>query len=85
MPASSGVQEVENNGFGADSAIAALVDALNAEAGAGTYAYVDPANAFVGTDAIMTGLIYKPDAVSLVDSSTLAFQESAAARSAISS
>ncbi len=74
-----GVQEVENNGFGPDSAIAALVDALNAEAGAGTYAYVDPGDDFVGTDAIMTALIYKTDAVSLVGSATLAFQESSAA------
>ena len=74
-----GLQEVENNGFGTDSAIAALVDALNAEAGAGVYAYVDPGTAFVGTDAIMTGLIYKTDAVSLVGSSTLDFQESSAA------
>ena len=74
-----GLQEIENNGFGSDSAIQALVDALNAEAGAGTYAFVDPGSAFVGTDAITTGLIYKPDAVSLVGSAILAFQETSAA------
>ncbi len=74
-----GLQEVENNGFDDDSAIAALVDALNAEVGAGTYAYVDPGVDFLGTDAITTGLIYKPDAVSLVGSSFLEFDEASAA------
>lgn len=74
-----GLQEIENNGFGADSAIAALVNALNDVAGDGVYAYVDPGQAFVGTDAITTGLIYKPEAVSVVGSGILEFTEASAA------
>lgn len=60
-----GVNEIENDGYGAESAIAHLVDRLNAAAGAGTYAFVDAdagtgqLNA-LGTDAIKVGLIYKP-------------------------
>ncbi len=74
-----GLQELENNGFGPDSAIAALVDALNAELGADVYGFVDPGQDFVGTDAITTGLIYKVDAVSVVGSDVLAFEEASAA------
>lgn len=74
-----GLQELENNGFGDGSAIAALVDALNAELGAGTYAVVDPGSDFVGTDAITTGIIYKPGAVTLTGAATLEFEEASAA------
>lgn len=49
-----GLMEIENNG----TAVQALVDALNAKVGAGTYAAVD--TGVVGTDAITTALIYKP-------------------------
>lgn len=75
-----GLQEIENNGFGEDSAIAALVDALNAELGEGTYAYVDPGVAFVGSDAITTGMIYKPASVTLTGAATLEFVEASAAQ-----
>ncbi len=55
-----GLIEIENNyADGAASATAALVDALNAAAGAGTYAYVDP-GANVGTDQIAVAFVYKP-------------------------
>ncbi|MCB8922543.1 MAG: ExeM/NucH family extracellular endonuclease [Ardenticatenaceae bacterium] len=66
-----GLMEIENDGYGGSSAIADLVDGLNAVAGAGTYAYVD-ADALMGTinilgtDAIKVGLLYKPGTVSLV-------------------
>ncbi|MBY5935089.1 ExeM/NucH family extracellular endonuclease [Tateyamaria omphalii] len=79
------LQEIENGGFGADSAIATLVDALNVEAaetGSGAnYAFVDPtADAgFIGTDAITTGLVYDANAVSVVHSEFLVFEESSAA------
>lgn len=59
-----GLMEIENNGFGAGSAIADLVDGVNAIVGAGTYAIVDPGMT-VGTDAITVALIYKPAAVTL--------------------
>jgi predicted extracellular nuclease len=66
-----GVNEIENDGYGADSAIQFLVDQLNAEAGPGTYAFIDvdaatgQVNA-MGTDAIKVGLIYKPASVTPV-------------------
>lgn len=53
----TGLIEIENNG----TAVAALVDALNAAAGAGTYAFIP--TGVVGTDAITTALIYQPAAV----------------------
>ncbi|MEU8249229.1 ExeM/NucH family extracellular endonuclease [Nonomuraea sp. NPDC048916] len=49
------LMEVENNG---QTALGALVDAVNAEVGAGTYAAL--AHPYPGTDAIQVGLIYKP-------------------------
>ncbi|GGX60133.1 hypothetical protein GCM10007385_31740 [Tateyamaria omphalii] len=79
------LQEIENAGFGADSAIATLVDALNEEAtttGSGAnYAFVDPTTdaGFIGTDAITTGIVYDANAVSVVHSEFLVFDESSAA------
>ncbi|WP_166427432.1 ExeM/NucH family extracellular endonuclease [Nonomuraea mesophila] len=49
------LMEVENNGR---TALQALVDAVNAEVGAGTYAALT--HPHPGTDAIQVGLIYKP-------------------------
>lgn len=60
-----GLMELENDGYGATSAIADLVDGLNAVAGAGTYAYVDPGLPTLGGDEIAVGLIYRPTAVTL--------------------
>ena len=81
------LQELENNGFGGDSAISTLVDALNARAtdlGTGAvYTFVDPTggvgDGFIGTDAITTGIIYDTTKVNLVYSDTLVFEESSAA------
>ncbi len=79
------LQEIENGGFGADSAIQTLVDALNTEAtatGSGaSYAFADPTTdaGFIGTDAISTGIIYDENAVRLVHSEFLVFNESSAA------
>ncbi|NLE61235.1 MAG: ExeM/NucH family extracellular endonuclease, partial [Planctomycetes bacterium] len=63
-----GVNEVENDGYGPDSALQHLVDQLNAVTALGTYALIDvdaatgQVNA-MGTDAIKVGLIYKPASV----------------------
>ncbi|NEQ20819.1 MAG: ExeM/NucH family extracellular endonuclease [Microcoleus sp. SIO2G3] len=58
-----GLIEVENDGDGADSAIAELVNRLNTFLGAPVYDYIrDPATG-VGTDEIKTAFIYKPDVV----------------------
>jgi predicted extracellular nuclease len=66
-----GVNEIENDGYGPDSAIATLVDAVNAKVGAGTYAYIDADTATgqtdaLGDDAIKVGFLYKPSAVTPV-------------------
>lgn len=66
-----GVIEIENDGYGPDSAIQYLVDQLNVASAPGTYAFIDvdaatgQVNA-LGTDAIKVGLIYKPASVSPV-------------------
>lgn len=63
-----GVNEIENDGYGSDSALKHLVDQLNAETGETTYAYIDvdantgETNA-LGTDAIKVGMLYKPATV----------------------
>lgn len=59
------ISEMQNNGYGAGSAMQTLIDALNASAGAGTYVAIVP-NAASATDYITAALIYKPAAVSLV-------------------
>ncbi|NLX11334.1 MAG: ExeM/NucH family extracellular endonuclease [Chloroflexi bacterium] len=62
-----GLLEIENDGSGADSALADLVRGLNEAGTAGTYAYVsDPAGWRLpgdGADAIKVALIYRPAAV----------------------
>ena len=66
-----GINEIENDGYGPDSAISDLVDAVNASVGAGTYAFID-ADArtgqvdSLGDDAIKVGFLYKPAAVTPV-------------------
>ncbi len=54
-----GLIEIEND---AGASTQALVDALNAEVGAGTYDFID--TGFIGTDAIKVALIYRPGTVS---------------------
>jgi predicted extracellular nuclease len=66
-----GLGEIENDGYGANSAIATLTDQLNAVTAPGTYAYIDvdattgQVNA-LGTDAIKVGFIYQPGSVTPV-------------------
>ena len=61
-----GLIELQNNGWGAGSAIGALVEALNQAAGAGTWAAVDPGRPTLGTDEITVGLIYRTATVTPV-------------------
>jgi predicted extracellular nuclease len=66
-----GIMEIENDGYGASSAIQDLVNQLNSATAAGTYAFIDAdaltsqTNA-LGVDAIKVGLIYKPGKVTPV-------------------
>ena len=65
-----GLIEVENDGFGEDSTLAQLVDELNAAFGPDTYAYIDVSgndeSGLLGTDAIMSAIIYRPSVVTPV-------------------
>ena len=61
-----GLMEMENDGNGSNSAIADLVNGLNAATAPGTYTFVnDPVgiNGNTGTDAIKVAMIYKPGKV----------------------
>lgn len=64
-----GLMELENDGYGPDSAIHELVAALNAAGGG--YAVVDPGVAGLGGDAIAVGLIYRPAAVAPVSGAAI--------------
>ncbi|MFN0283207.1 MAG: ExeM/NucH family extracellular endonuclease [Kineosporiaceae bacterium] len=69
------VMELENDGYGDGSAIAALVAALDAAQGAGTWAFADAdagtgVTNSAGTDAIKAALLYKPAAVTPVAGAT---------------
>jgi len=66
-----GVIEIENDGFGAQSAIQDLVNGLNAATAPGTYAFVNPGLPQIGTDLITNGLIYKPAAVTPVGTAAI--------------
>jgi predicted extracellular nuclease/2',3'-cyclic-nucleotide 2'-phosphodiesterase (5'-nucleotidase family) len=55
----------------AGNAIEYLVAQLNAEAGAGTYAWVNPGQQFVGGDAIAVGFIYRAADVRIADGTTV--------------
>ncbi|MEV4262430.1 ExeM/NucH family extracellular endonuclease [Kribbella sp. NPDC049584] len=74
-----GYMEMENDGYGTDSAVQALVDALNAADGPGTWAFVNPDVAtgiadVAGTDAIKAGLLYKTAAVQPIAGATFVDQ-----------
>jgi predicted extracellular nuclease len=62
-----GLMEIENDGFGAESAIVALVDGINIEMGEVAYAVVDAGGTIgtTGTDAITVALLYKLASVTL--------------------
>lgn len=62
-----GLMEMENDGFGADSAIQDLVDGLNRSAPAEkSYAFVDPGGPRLGGDEITVGILYRPTTVTPV-------------------
>ena len=59
-----GLMEIENDGYGEFSAIADLVNGLNASLPQGQrYAFVNPNRAKLGSDEIAVGLIYRGDKV----------------------
>lgn len=58
-----GLLEVENDGFSENSAIAELASSLSEADPQNTYSYVNFATDSVGTDAIMSGIIYRSNKV----------------------
>ena len=60
-----GLMEIENDGFGEDSAIQSLVNAINAELGeTEQYSFIATSDGSeIGTDAITVGLLYKATVV----------------------
>ncbi|MFD3305863.1 ExeM/NucH family extracellular endonuclease [Alteromonas macleodii] len=60
-----GLMEIENDGFGEDSAIQSLVSAINAELGeTEQYSFIATSDGSeIGTDAITVGLLYKATVV----------------------
>jgi predicted extracellular nuclease/endonuclease I len=57
-----GLVEIENDGYGSDSAIAGLVNSVNAELGSDAYAYI-ALETQLGGDEIAVGMLYKPAVV----------------------
>ncbi len=66
-----GLMEIENDGYTTNSAIAQLVNELNAVVGANTYAFVNPGVSKIGSDEIAVGMIYKPAQVELLGSARI--------------
>lgn len=60
-----GLMELQNN----SEALANLVEGLNSQMGAGTYAIVPDPSSGVGTDAIKVGMIYKPATITRLGTS----------------
>ncbi|NOT05188.1 MAG: ExeM/NucH family extracellular endonuclease [Anaerolineales bacterium] len=59
-----GLIEIENDGYGASSAIQDLVNGLNTSAPVGTsYAFINPGVSLVGTDQITVGIVYRVETV----------------------
>ncbi|MEJ2416457.1 MAG: ExeM/NucH family extracellular endonuclease [Exilibacterium sp.] len=56
-----GLMEIENDGYGEQSAIQDLVNGLNAVTVEGRYGFIDPGVDALGTDAIAVGMIYRTD------------------------
>ena len=66
-----GLMEMENDGYGPDSAIRDLVNGLNDATLPGKYSFVDPGRDKVGTDEIAVALVFQPDRVTPVGAAAL--------------
>ena len=77
-----GYNEIENDGYGANSAVAAIVNGLNNVLGANLYGYVIPRSADLnlsgglGGDEIAVGFLYRTDRVRLAAGSQVAALQS---------
>ena len=67
-----GLMEIENDGYGALSAIQTLTDELNAQQLDGKeYAFIDPGVSVIGTDEIAVGLLYRPEVLTPEGAATI--------------
>lgn len=66
-----GLMEIENDGYGSNSAIQDLVNGLNDVTAPGTYTFINPGVNQIGTDQIAVGIIYKPASVTPVGASAI--------------
>ncbi|MEJ2045650.1 MAG: ExeM/NucH family extracellular endonuclease [Reinekea sp.] len=67
-----GLMEIENDGFGDDSSIHALTEALNVEQATGSeYTYVNPGVSTIGEDSISVGLLYRASVVTPIGTTTI--------------
>ncbi|OKY27831.1 ExeM/NucH family extracellular endonuclease [Thalassotalea sp. PP2-459] len=62
-----GLMEIENDGYGAQSAIADLTQGINAYFNDNVYQFVAPAESQMGSDAIAVGILYKANSVTPVE------------------
>ncbi|MBQ4845346.1 ExeM/NucH family extracellular endonuclease [Pseudoalteromonas sp. MMG005] len=58
-----GLMEIENSGYGSNSAIQNLIDGLNERDKQHTWRFINPKLEKVGSDAVTVGLIYRSDRV----------------------
>jgi len=63
QPAIAGLEEIENDGYGPDGALAVLVNALNRALPGANYRFIRPGAARLGTDLIAPALIYDADRI----------------------
>jgi len=63
-----GLMEIENDGYGDDSAVAQLVAGLNENHGEAVYQFVNAGGTGLGTDQITVALVYRSDRVELMGS-----------------
>ncbi|TVP12788.1 ExeM/NucH family extracellular endonuclease [Shewanella sp. KCT] len=61
-----GLMEIENDGFGSESAINDLVSGLNQAVGETRYQFISAPTPTIGTDAITVGMLYRSDRVTPV-------------------
>ncbi|MEL6389086.1 MAG: ExeM/NucH family extracellular endonuclease [Bacteroidota bacterium] len=67
-----GLMEIENDGYGTNSAIQDLVDAVNMKLGTNRYTFVDPGTSNWGQDVIAIGFLYDSTSVQIATGTTVA-------------
>lgn len=66
-----GVIEIENDGYGSNSAIAELAAALNTATGTNVWKFINPGVNKIGTDEIAVGFIYRNDKATAIGNTAI--------------